>query len=348
MPMRVLSQFNVTLPAGSHLKKYVFVVAVAGSQERQNTMIIHAGNVPRENVTWPGHSMIEIEQFLNHLQSEDLTPGTLAAYQGNLFLFGQWMTENGLTVATLTQANLRQHREALKEKYKPATINNKLGYIRKFLQWCQENGLIDHNPAIKIKPVKHEKLPRWLTKSQVDAILHAAQKEIETRAGMETYLNISIRGHTIAVLLLNTGLRVSELCDLKLSDICNGVITVRWGKGAKRRQVPMNDHARIAVEEWLKVRQSKTDYLFSTWNGRITRQVVLFHLAEIGKELGFKLTPHLLRHTFGKALADKGIALDRIAKLMGHASVNTTANYTMPSLDDLRRVVETLDGHRID
>ena len=292
--------------------------------------------------------MVEIEQFLNHLSQEDLTPGTLAAYRGNLFLFGEWMTKNGLTVATLTQANLRQHREALKEKYKPVTINNKLGYIKKFLQWCRSNGLIDHNPAAKIKPVKHEKLPRWLTKSQVEAILYAAQKEIDSRTNMRSYLTISIRGHTIAVFLLNTGLRVSELCDLKLQDICNEVVTVRWGKGAKRREVPMNDHARIAIEKWLKVRQSENDYLFCTWHGRITRQVVLFHLAEIGRELGFKLTPHLLRHTFGKSLADRGIALDRIAKLMGHASVNTTSIYTMPSIDDLRRVVETLDSNRID
>lgn len=291
--------------------------------------------------------MGEIEQFLSYLSNEDITPGTLAAYRGNLLLFGQWMTDNGLTVATLTPANLRQHREELKQHYKPSTINNKLGYIKKFLQWSHDNGLIDCNPAIKIKPVKNEKLPRWLTRSQVEAILQTAQSEIDTRAGMDSYLKISIRGHTIAVLLLNTGLRVSELCDLKVGDICNGVITVRWGKGAKRRQVPMNDHAKLALENWLKVRQSENDYLFSTWKGRITRQVVLFHLAEIGRELGFKLTPHLLRHTFGKSLADRGIALDRIAKLMGHASVNTTAIYTMPSMDDLRRVVESLDGHRI-
>lgn len=311
-------------------------------------MTTHAGNAHRGNVTRQPETMHEIEQYLNHLQSEDLTPGTLAAYRGNLLLFGQWMTDNGLTVATLTPGELRQYREELKQRYKPATINNKLSYIRKFLQWCQNNDLIDRNPATKIKPVKYESVPRWLTKSQVEAILNAAQKEIDSRASMGTYLTISIRGYTIAVFLLNTGLRVSELCDLKLSDVCNGVITVRWGKGAKRRQVPMNDHAKMALEKWLKVRRSKTDYLFCTWNGRITRQVVLFHLAEIGKEFGFKIAPHLLRHTFGKSLADKGIALDRIAKLMGHASVNTTAIYTMPSMDDLRRVVEVLDSQRID
>lgn len=292
--------------------------------------------------------MHEIEKFLNHLSNEDLTPGTFAAYRGNLLLFGEWMACSSLNLSTLTPANLRQHREELKQRYKPATINNKLGHIKKFLGWCQENGLIDHNPATRIKPVNSENVPRWLTRPQVDAILHAAQREIDNRASMKSYLKISIRGYTIAVFLLNTGLRVSELCDLKIGDICNGVVTVRWGKGAKRRQVPMNKQAKDAISNWLTVRRSENDYLFSTWKGRITRQVVLFHLAQIGQELGFKLTPHLLRHTFGKSLADRGVALDRIAKLMGHASLTTTAIYTMPSMDDLRRVVESLDGQRID
>jgi len=292
--------------------------------------------------------MVEIEQFLNHLQSEDLTPGTLAAYRGNLFLFGQWLTENGLTLAKLAPTDMRQHREELKQHYKPTTINNKLIHIKKFLEWCQKNNIIATNPAIKLKPVKHENVPRWLTGPQVEAILHAAQGEIDNRTSMGKLLSISIRGHTIAVLILNTGLRVSELCSLKLSDISNGVITVRWGKGAKRRQVPMNDHAKIALENWLKVRPTENEYLFSIRNRPIKRQVIFFHMAQLEQELGFKITPHLLRHTFGKSLVDRGVTLDRIAKLMGHASLTTTAIYTMPSMDDLRRVVETLDNQQTD
>jgi site-specific recombinase XerD len=89
-------------------------------------MITHAGNVPSENVTGQPQTMHEIEKFLTYLSQEDLTPGTLAMYRGNLLLFGQWMTDKGLTVATLTQANLRDYKAELKERYKPATINGKL------------------------------------------------------------------------------------------------------------------------------------------------------------------------------------------------------------------------------
>jgi len=288
--------------------------------------------------------MLEIKQFLTYLTSEDLTPGTIAAYRGNLLLFGQWMTANGLTVPELGPVHLKAYKEELKQKYKPSTINNKLGHIKAFLEWCKDNGLIGYNPGLKIKPVKNEIVPKWLTQAQVQTILKATQEEIATRQGLGEYWNISIRGHAIVVFLLNTGLRVSELCDLKLSDVSNGVIVVRWGKGAKRREVPMNEQAKIALDAWLKVRYPRTDYIFTSRNDRISRQVIFWHLTELGKVLGFKITPHLLRHTFGKSLADKKIPLDQIAKLMGHSNVNTTAIYTMPSLDDLRRVVEQLDG----
>lgn len=287
---------------------------------------------------------VEIELFLAHLKSEDLSLGTVATYQANLLLFDQWLTSNGLTVSALTQALLVDYKAELKGRYKPATINIKLTCVSLLLQWSVKNGFISENPMTRIKLLRQESLPRWLTQEQVKMISGACQRAIEQAQvkQLEFSRTIALRQCTITVVLLNTGLRVSELCDLKFSDIKNGVITVRWGKGAKRREVPMNEQARAALEMWLQVRKSDSEYIFVT-QGRMTRQLVQFHLSELGKRLGFRLTPHLLRHTFGKRLADKGIPLDRIAKLMGHSDINTTAIYTMPGLEDLRVAVELLD-----
>lgn len=287
---------------------------------------------------------VEIDLFLAHLKSEDLSPGTVATYQGNLLLFDQWLTENGLTVATLTRPNLIDYKAELKQRYKPATINLKLTCVSLLLLWSVKNGFISENPMTRIKLLRQENYPKWLTQEQVIMISGACQIAIKQAQAKNPgfKLTIAIRQYVIAMFLLNTGLRVSELCDLKFSDLKNGVITVKWGKGAKRREVPMNEQARDALEMWLQVRKSDSDYIFST-RGRMTRQLVQFHLSGLGKRLGFRLTPHLLRHTFGKRLADKGIPLDRIAKLMGHSDINTTAIYTMPNLDDLRRAVEVLD-----
>jgi site-specific recombinase XerD len=286
-----------------------------------------------------------IDHFLTHLQDEDLSPGTLNTYRANLRLFGQWLTDNGLTVSTLTQANLRDYKNNLKERYKPATINIKLTCVSLLLQWAVKSGHIPSNPMTRIKLVKPEDAcPKWLTQGQVEAIQQATQEAIQQARAkqLEPSLKIALRQSAIVVILLNTGLRVSELCDLKLGDVQNGILTVKWGKGGKRREVPMNDQARAALKAWLDVRRSKSEYLFETTK-RMGRQLVQWHMAELGKRLGFRLTPHLLRHTFGKRLADKGIPLDRIAKLMGHSDINTTAIYTMPSMEDLRQAVKLLD-----
>lgn len=288
--------------------------------------------------------MTEIELFLNHLQSEDLTAGTLANYRSNLRQFGRWLIDHNKTVASLTQVDLRDYKTELKDCYKPATINTKLVFISSFLGWSIEQGYISQNPMNKIKRLRSEEYSKWLTQEQVAATLQKAQEVIDNAMAKEfgLKLTVAIRVHSIAIFLLNTGLRVSELCDLCLGDIKNGVITVRWGKGGKRREIPINEQAKAALDTWLKVRQSNTDYVFVT-DGRMSRQVVQWHLAQLGKRLDFRLTPHLLRHTFGKNLVDKGVSLDRVAKLMGHSNINTTAIYTIPSLSDLSQAVKLLD-----
>ena len=136
------------------------------------------------------------------------------------------------------------------------------------------------------------------------------------------------------------------MCDLQLGDVKlgekSGILTVRWGKGGKRRQIPLNSDGRRALRAWLAVRRSDSPYVFVVNGGRLSRQLVLFHLAGLGREIGIHLSPHLLRHTFGKSLVDAGEPLDRVAQLMGHSDVNTTAIYTMASAIDLQRAVDKI------
>lgn len=290
--------------------------------------------------------MVEIDRFLTHLQeNEDLAQSTLAGYRVHLGLFGRWLDGHRKTLATLTTADMRQYRDELKAKYKPGTVNKKLIYASAFLKWCVGSGHIRNNPLAKIKYVREQSNPKWLTHEQLLKLLASTETAVNQAKsrGLDFATNLALKTQAIVRIMLNTGLRVSELCDLQLSDIQNGVIVVRWGKGSKRREVPMNDQAQAALQAWLKVRRSESDYIFTTPAGRMTRQIVQWHFSQISKRVGFRITPHLLRHTFGKMLADKGIALDKIAKLMGHANINTTAIYTQPSLADLANVVKLLD-----
>jgi site-specific recombinase XerD len=293
----------------------------------------------------------EIDLFLDHLKEQDITEGTLNNYRVALVGFGDWFQANTgqSRPAMITPLDVRQFRDTLKATYKPGTINKKLNYLSVWFRWLAEEGHIAGDPAGGVKPVSEiRQAPKWLTRPQTYALLRVVQQEVQLAQikKLDFSLLIATRTRAMIILLLNTGLRVSEACDLKVSDIelreKSGLVTVRWGKGAKRRQIPLNLDARKALQDWIGIRPSESDYLFCTPDGRMTRQLVQWHCSELGKQLGFKLTPHLLRHTFGKSLVDQGVSLDRVAALMGHSNINTTAIYTMPSRGDLEKAVETI------
>lgn len=296
--------------------------------------------------------MKEIELFLEHLYDNDNTPGSIANYRFALAHFMAWFcreTGQPAEAARVTPLDIRQYRDHLKALYKPGTINKKLNYLSAFFRWAVEEGYSPTVPTGRVKRVTEvPRAPRWLTRAETHRMLRELAQAVQLAQlrKLKYSYELAIRTQAIVIVILNTGLRVSELCDLRPSDVTmkdkSGLVVVRWGKGSKRREIPLNSDARRAVRSWLKIRCSESDYLFCSPGGRLSRQLVQFHLAEMGRELGVKLTPHVLRHTFGKTLADSGVSLDRIAKLMGHTDVSTTAIYTMPSLADLEREVNKI------
>ncbi len=150
--------------------------------------------------------------------------------------------------------------------------------------------------------------------------------------------------------MLNTGLRLGEVLALLLNDIelsdRKGQALVRRGKGNKERLVPLNTYAREALSEWLKVRpQTNCQKLWLSVesgddDGMTSRgiQRILKRYGQ-GAEIS-NLTPHVLRHTFGKNLADKGVGVEKIAQLLGHENLNTTQIYIKPDFKDLEKALE--------
>ncbi len=151
--------------------------------------------------------------------------------------------------------------------------------------------------------------------------------------------------------LRHTGLRVGELCALRLGDVDlserKGRVTVRSGKGQKYRVIPLNADVRRALAQYLAVRpRVADDHLFVSQRGGTAlsthgvEQLVATYARQAGLE---DVTPHTLRHTFGKGLLDAGVDLPTVAALLGHENLNTTAVYTHPSARDLERAVEKLE-----
>ena len=150
--------------------------------------------------------------------------------------------------------------------------------------------------------------------------------------------------------LLHTGLRVREVVSLQLEDVHlaerRGSVYVREGKGGKSRSVPLNAEAREALNDYLAVRPAGAgERLFLGQRGPIGSRQVQRLLKKYAQQAGLDekvLTAHALRHTFGKNLVDAGVSLDRVATLLGHANLNTTAIYTTPSKSDLANAVERI------
>lgn len=293
-----------------------------------------------------------VNEFVTHLDSQDYKLGTVENYRVCLTQFFKWFEQelSQTDPAHVTPLDIRQYRDKMKENYKPKTINKRLTILSVFFRWCAGQGYTATDPTQGIKRMTEAKrAPRWLSRVEVYAILRAAAAAVQVAKlkGNSFTERVAVRQQAIIVVMLNTGVRVSELCDLLLKDLSlserSGQLTIRWGKGDKYREIPLNKDARQAVRVWLDTRKSESDYLFTTdKNGRMTRQLVSWHLDEIGKAAGVKFSPHVLRHTFGKNMVDAKVSLDRVSMVMGHTGVDTTAIYTLPSQTDLAREVEKI------
>jgi integrase len=213
-------------------------------------------------------------------------------------------------------------------------VNRRLAAVRSFLRFGENAGIC---PAIAVpKPIrKQQQPPRWLNLRQQRALLRAAR-----RYG-------SARDLAVVQLLLNTGLRVEELIKLRWRDITlgqrGGRLVVREGKGRKQRSVELNLDARQALRELQIMTPHQSPQVLHGKRGPLTISGVQQSLAKLARLAGLdELSPHVLRHTFGKNLADQGVPIQVIADLMGHESLETTRRYVQPGCEDRAAAVERI------
>ena len=157
------------------------------------------------------------------------------------------------------------------------------------------------------------------------------------------------RDECLVKLLLNTGIRVEEAVALRWSDIQirerSGTLIVRKGKGRKQRSIPLNAEARAALSELRYIAPNRAPEVLHGQRGPLSIRGVQAALARYGALAKIpECTPHVLRHSFGKNLADAGTPIQVIADLMGHESLETTRRYVQPGHDDLAAAVERIGG----
>lgn len=285
----------------------------------------------------------DIARFVDELRRQDVAPKTLVNYRSDLLHVARWFEGSRgepFAAVAVTPTDLRDYRSHLitVEGKKPATVNRRLAALRKFFSWAKGVGLIVDRPTDAVRGVEESpRAPKSLDRREADRLIREAEREGNKR--------------DIAILqtLRHTGLRVGEVAALTLRDITiserKGSVTVRSGKGSKYRVVPLNLDARRAIDQYLAVRPAVADeHVFISQRGEgIKPQAIENVVKKYARRAGLEgVSPHTLRHTFGKSALDAGVDLVTVAALMGHDSVETTAVYTHPSARDLEQAVDRL------
>lgn len=285
--------------------------------------------------------MIESE-FLDALRSIH----TKNAYEHELNRFFVWAKKDSQKIDPLIVLDYRHH---LSKSMKPSSVNRALAAIRSYYDWLVAEGITTTNPARKVKAARIDHASqtkvKWLTPIETERLLLALYSETDERK--------RIRDEAIISIMLYAGLRVSEVCDLNMEDVNlsrgQGVITIREGKGGLWRTVPINEKLRKVLVTWANVREKykyakdSPNVFISRRAGFITRFAIDAEVKKYMARVGIENhSCHSLRHTFAKRLAENGIRLEEIAKLCGHASIQTTMIYTTPGAEELREAVNRL------
>lgn len=299
-----------------------------------------------------------LNEFQAYLLTEDRSPVTIAGYVGDVHLFSQWFEKQykePLNPKALTNDAVRGYKQYLLDQAaKPKTVNRRLAALATYAHWLDQAGYVKNsrNPVQGVKAVKEVELsPKWLDKKERAALLRAVDKVVEDAVRHYPRLRLMVvRDAAIVRLILFAGLRVGEIVQLRLGDITlderKGNVVIREGKGTKRREVPLNSKIRKALLDYLRVRQNLTndDLFLGQRDEGIQSKTVQRAVQRFAGEAGLEnVTPHVLRHSFAKALIDSGVTLEKVATLLGHSNLNTTRIYTTPGERDLEEAVKTLE-----
>lgn len=287
-----------------------------------------------------------LDSFASHLRGRDCAQRTVQGYLDDLRAFVRWYEQtNGepFLPEYLTPTDVREYRQWLVSRQAaPASVNRRLAALRAYVHWLR-------GETLDVRGLEAQKLaPRWLDRREQSALLRESERALNA-ASTDAARTQALRDRAILLLLLNSGLRISELCALRLRDVelteRKGKVIVRAGKGAKQREIPLNQPARQALRAWLEVRPATGEALFLGKRGEaLTPAGIHRRLADLARRAGVEdLSPHTLRHTFAKNLVDAGVGLERVAALLGHANLNTTRIYVAPGERDLERAVENLE-----
>ena len=268
-----------------------------------------------------------LRSFFNFLIIEKgLSKNTVKAYETDIKGFIKWVNKNNKqSLLSIKESRVNQYISYLFSlKLKSSSVNRKISSLKSFYLFLLKKKLIRYSPFSEVISPKQEKyLPASMSESEVEKLLNSpdASKEIEQR------------DKAMIEMLYATGMRISELVNLKITDIdMNRSVIKVMGKGSKERLIPFGESASEALFNYLKIRKdsSSKEVFISNRGKKITRvafwqRIKVYLLRE---NLKISISPHTLRHAFATHLLNRGADLRSVQLLLGHSDLSTTQIYT--------------------
>ncbi len=299
-----------------------------------------------------------IQNYLFFCKSQKcLDDKTIKSYKIDLVQFENLLTEKN--ISRINMVHLESYIAFLHQNYKPKTAKRKIASIKAFYHYLEYRDIISINPFNKMHIKFREPiiLPKTIPLPTLEYFLRTIYKQ-HSVAKSTHKKEKTLRDIAIIELLFSTGIRISELCSLKASDVNlhNNIILI-FGKGAKERrlQIGNDDVIKILLDyaECFKDGIKKGNYFFTTHSGhpvsdQAVRRMIKKYAALAGIDM--HITPHMFRHTFATSLLEADVDIRYIQEMLGHSSINITEIYThvaMGKQEDILRNRHPRKGFRV-
>lgn len=262
-----------------------------------------------------------LDHFISYITAErGASPHTVEAYNRDILRFIEYLEKRNILVAR--REDMEEYMAFLRDSGKKArSIVRAISAIRNFFNFLISENVTKSNPLEDVDVPKFKvSIPEVLSRQEMLTILQSPE-------GAKT----SLRDRTILELLYATGIRVSELVQLKKSDInLEGGFLIASGKRSKERVVPLGEYSKAAISEYLATEKPEGTYLFpNRRGGRLTRQSIWKLIKKYGNSVAKDhISPHTIRHTFATHLLEGGADLRSVQMLLGHEDISTTQIYT--------------------
>jgi integrase/recombinase XerD len=272
-----------------------------------------------------------IERFEQYLMEQGMAAKTIESYVGDVRGFYQFLAGKGVTDETDFKrfyfVSYKNH--LVENNYAVATINKKVNSLQAYNLFLAEQGIM-HEQVVSMK---RDRI-KVATGSEGEVEVFSEEEISRLLFFVQNREKVSLRNQLIVNLLLYTGVRASELCAIKLTDIDYLTSTLNvTGKGGKFREIPLRGDLVEMMREYIRTERQESKFpdseylLVSQRAPKLHRDALNNLFEQLSRKLGFKMYPHKFRHTFCSRLIQKGVPVVTVSRIAGHANVQTTATY---------------------